>query len=36
MSALPNTATKGPYRRWPLYVLVAVALVAFALYWRLS
>ncbi|MEJ7871120.1 MAG: hypothetical protein WKF67_02585 [Rubrobacteraceae bacterium] len=31
MSALPNTATKGPYRRWPLYVLVAVALVALAL-----
>ncbi len=31
MSALPNTATKGAYRRWPLYVLVAVALVALAL-----
>ncbi len=31
MSALPNTATKGAYRRWPLYVLAVVALVALAL-----
>ncbi|CAA9453289.1 MAG: hypothetical protein AVDCRST_MAG14-1216 [uncultured Rubrobacteraceae bacterium] len=28
---LPNTATKGAGRRWPLYALVAVALVALAL-----
>lgn len=31
MSALPNTATRGVYRRWPLYVLFAVTLVALAL-----
>lgn len=31
MSALPNTTTKGAGRRWPLYALVAVALVALAL-----
>lgn len=30
MSVLPNTTTKGAYR-WPLYVLVAVVLVALAL-----
>lgn len=29
--ALPETATRGARRRWPLYVLVAVALVALAL-----
>ncbi len=28
---LPNTTTKGAGRRWPLYALVAVALVALAL-----
>ena len=28
---LPNTTTKGTRRRWPLYVLVAAALVALAL-----
>lgn len=28
---LPNTATKGAYQRWPLYVLAAVALVALTL-----
>lgn len=31
MSVLPNTTTKGADRRWPLYVLVAVVLVALAL-----
>ncbi len=31
MSVLPNTTTRGADRRWPLYVLVAVALVALAL-----
>jgi hypothetical protein len=31
MSVLPNTTTKGADRRWPLYVLVAVALAALAL-----
>lgn len=31
MSVLPNTATKGAYRHWPLYVLAAVAVVAFVL-----
>jgi hypothetical protein len=31
VSALPNTTTKGVDRRWPLYVLVAVVLVALAL-----
>lgn len=31
MSVLPNTTTKGADRRWPLYVLVALALVALAL-----
>ena len=31
MSVLPNTTTKGAGRRWPLYVLVAVALTALAL-----
>lgn len=31
MSVLPSTTTKGANRRWPLYVLVAVALVALAL-----
>ncbi len=29
--ALPSTTTKGAGRRWPLFVLVAVALVALAL-----
>lgn len=28
---LPNTTTKGAYRRWPLYVLVTVVLLALAL-----
>ncbi|HZC19518.1 MAG TPA: hypothetical protein VE225_07385 [Rubrobacteraceae bacterium] len=28
---LPNTAAKGARRRWPLYALVAAALVALAL-----
>ncbi|WP_166396845.1 hypothetical protein [Rubrobacter marinus] len=28
MTALPNTKTRGAGRRWPLFVLVAVALVA--------
>lgn len=31
MSALPNTTTKGAGRRWPLYTLVAAALIALAL-----
>ena len=31
MTWLPSTTTKGVNRRWPLYVLVAVALVALAL-----
>jgi hypothetical protein len=31
VSVLPNTTTKGADRRWPLYVLVAVVLVALAL-----
>ena len=31
MSVLPNTTTKGADRRWPLYVLLAVVLVALAL-----
>lgn len=31
MSVLPNTTTRGAGRRWPLYALVAVALVALAL-----
>ena len=31
MSVLPNTTTRGADRRWPLYVLVAVALVGLAL-----
>ena len=31
MSVLPSTTTKGADRRWPLYVLVAVVLVALAL-----
>jgi hypothetical protein len=31
VSVLPNTTTKGVDRRWPLYVLVAVVLVALAL-----
>lgn len=31
MTALPNTKTRGAGRRWPLFVLVAVALVALAL-----
>ena len=31
MSVLPNTTTRGVDRRWPLYVLVAVVLVALAL-----
>ena len=31
MSVLPNTTTKGADRRWPLYVLVAAALLALAL-----
>lgn len=31
MSVLPNTTTKGADRRWPLYALVAVVLVAMAL-----
>lgn len=28
MTALPNTKTRGAGRRWPIYVLMAVALVA--------
>lgn len=31
MTALPNTKTRGTGRRWPLYALVAVALVALGL-----
>ena len=31
MTALPNTKTRGAGRRWPLYVLIAVALVALGL-----
>jgi hypothetical protein len=31
VSVLPNTTTKGADRRWPLYVLVAAALLALAL-----
>jgi hypothetical protein len=31
VSVLPNTTTRGAHRRWPLYVLVAVVLVALAL-----
>ncbi|MDP9454467.1 MAG: hypothetical protein CYG60_23260 [Actinobacteria bacterium] len=31
MTALPNTKTKGAGRRWPLFVLFVVALVALAL-----
>jgi hypothetical protein len=31
MSVLPNTTTKGADRRWPLYALVAVALLGLAL-----
>lgn len=31
MSVLPNTTTKGAKRRWPLYVLALVALIALAL-----
>ena len=31
MTTLPNTASKGVGRRWPLYVLLAVVLVALAL-----
>ena len=31
MTTLPNTASKDAGRRWPLYVLVAVVLVALAL-----
>ncbi len=31
MTVLPNTTTKGAGRRWPLYALVALALVALAL-----
>lgn len=31
MNVLPNTTTKGADRRWPLYALVVVALVALAL-----
>ena len=31
MTALPNTKTRGAGRRWPFYVLVAVALVAVGL-----
>jgi hypothetical protein len=31
VSVLPNTTTKGADRRWPLYALVAVVLVALAL-----
>ncbi len=31
MTTFPNTASKGAGRRWPLYVLVAVVLVALAL-----
>jgi hypothetical protein len=31
VSVLPNTTTKGADRRWPLYVLVALVLVALAL-----
>jgi hypothetical protein len=32
MSVLPNTTNKGTGRRWPLYALVAAALVALVLY----
>jgi hypothetical protein len=31
VSVLPNTTTKGVDRRWPIYVLVAVVLLALAL-----
>ena len=31
MTVLPNTTTKGAGRRWPLYALVTLALVALAL-----
>ncbi len=31
MSALPNTTTRGAERRWPLYALLAAALIALAL-----
>ncbi|CAN5340611.1 hypothetical protein BH24ACT19_BH24ACT19_04900 [soil metagenome] len=31
MSVLPNTTTRGAGRRWPLYAIMAVALVALAL-----
>ena len=31
MNVLPNTTTKGAGRRWPLYALVTLALVALAL-----